>query len=268
VESAWEKSSLVQEFILYKELPVLFARTTVDFHETRTVLKLRFPVNLNYCHVTAQAAYGYADRAFNGEEHPMHGWLDVVGAAPGRDGALAGLALLNDGKYSYDAHDRALYMTVLRSPFYANHTPFAVREGMPYPAIDQGIQRFTYALAPHLGPWQQTGMAKGAQLINQPPVVLPETFHQGPLPQSASFAEVTGEGVLLTSLKLAEDGSGDVIVHLDQVIRKACGAVLRLPILQREIPLELSSGQVLALRIPKDSTKPAVQVDFMEKPVY
>lgn len=267
VASAWEKSSLVQEFILYKELPILFVRTTVDFHETRTALKLRFPVNLNYCHVTAQAAYGYADRVLNGEEHPMHGWLDVAGATPGRDGALAGLAILNDGKYSYDASDRALHMTVLRSPFYANHTPFVVQEGMAYPAIDQGVQRFTYALAPHLGLWQQSHTAQSAQLINQPPAVLPETFHQGPLPQSASFAEVTGEGVLLTALKLAEDGSGDVIVHLDQVTRKACSAVLRLPMLKLEIPLELSSGQVLALRIPRDGMKSAYQVDFMENPV-
>lgn len=197
----------------------------------------------------------------------MHGWLDVTGAAPGCDGALAGLALLNDGKYSYDAHDRALYMTVLRSPFYANHTPFVVQEDMAYPALDQGVQRFTYALAPHLGPWQHTGMAQSAQLINQPPVVLPETFHQGSLPMSASFAEVEGEGVLLTTLKLAEDGSGDVIVHLDQVTRSACSAVLRLPLLKREIPLELASGQVLALRIPRDVTKLMYQVDFMENPV-
>ncbi len=267
VVSAFEQSSLCQEFILYKDLPVLFVRTTVDFHQTRTALKLRFPVNLNYCQITAQAPYGYADRVPNGEEHPMHGWLDVTGAAPGRDGATTGLALLNDGKYSYDAHDRALHLTVLRSPFYANHTPFVVEQGMTYPAIDQGIQRFTYALAPHLGPWQQTDMTKSAQLLNQPPIVLPETFHPGLLPQSASYAKVEGEGVLLTALKLAEDGSGDVIVHLDQVTRKACRGMLRLPLLGREIPLELRPGQVLALRIPRDAAQPAFEVDFMEYPM-
>ncbi len=264
VVSVWHQSKLVQEFILYKDLPTLFVRTTVDWHQTQAALKLRFPVNLNYCHVTAQSAYGYADREPNGEEYPMHGWLDVTGAAPGREGGIMGLSLLNDAKYSYDAHDRALHLTVLRSPFFANHEPFVVTEDMTYPATDQGIQRFTYALAPHLGAWQDGSLPQHTLLLNQPPVVLPETFHSGPLPQAQSFAEVSGGGVLLTSLKQAEDGSGDWIVHLEQATRRPEEAVLRLPALQRTETLTFTPGQVMALRVPRNAKQPVQPVDFME----
>ncbi len=267
VVSCWAQSTLVQEFILYKGMPHLLVKTTVDWRQSRTALKLRFPVNLNYCHVTAKSAYGYADRELDGEEYPMHGWLDITGATPGRDGQIAGLSLLNDAKYSYDAHDRALHVTLLRSPFYANHEPFVVAPDMDYPVVDQGVQHFQYAIAPHLGGWQDAETVRGEALLNQPPVVLPETFHRGDLPQSHSFARVMGDGVLLTALKLAEDGSGDWIAHLEQVTRRAAEATLVLPLLGRQETVGFRPGEVAALRIPRDASRPAYRVDFMENPM-
>lgn len=266
VTSAWEHSTLIQEFILYQDLPVLFVRTTVDFHHTYMALKLRFPFNLMDCQVSAQAPFGYADRDQDGLEYPMHGWLDVTGAIPGLEGATAGLALLNNAKYSYDVHDNAIHLTVLRSPYYANHTPFVVEEDMMYPATDQGLQSFTYAISPHPGSWQTSDIIRHTQLLNQPTISLPETFHTGPLPQAASYVEADGDGVILTAVKLAEDGSGDTILHLDQVTRQACECMLHLPYLDRKFTVSMRPGQVIALRIPKDKALPPYEVDFMENP--
>ena len=49
------------------------------------------------------------------------------------------------------------WVTVLRSPIYAHHDPAAPEPGEPYSFIDQGIQRFRYALLPHADSWAQAG---------------------------------------------------------------------------------------------------------------
>ena len=49
--------------------------------------------------------------------------VDRVMAACRDSGALYGLSILNDGKYSFDVDVRDIGLTVLRSPIYAHHDP-------------------------------------------------------------------------------------------------------------------------------------------------
>ena len=91
-------------------------RATVDWREPRKLLKLRFPTVLAGGVATFEVPYGFIERAGDGAEQPGQSWIDLSG-----DGA--GLALLNDGKYSFDVAGGDLAMTVLRSPIYAHHDP-------------------------------------------------------------------------------------------------------------------------------------------------
>ncbi|MBO5253155.1 MAG: alpha-mannosidase, partial [Clostridia bacterium] len=122
-----------------------------------------------------------------------------------------GLAVLNNSKYSVDFHDDTIGFTVLRSPVYAHHDPYALRDDEEYSYIDQGIQRFSYTLLPHDGCWRKAGVMQKAALLNQPLVTAFETFHKGTLPLRKSFLTVEKENIQMTALKHAYQGEGYVL---------------------------------------------------------
>jgi alpha-mannosidase len=72
--------------------------------------------------------------------------------------------------------------------------------------MDQGRQSFVVRLVPHAGDWRAAGVVRFAAELNQPPFALIETFHDGPLPQAASYAADGDGDVVLTVLKGGEDG--------------------------------------------------------------
>ena len=48
VTSTYGNSRMFQDFSIYKELDYIRVKTTVDWHEKWSMLKLRFPMQLNY----------------------------------------------------------------------------------------------------------------------------------------------------------------------------------------------------------------------------
>ena len=253
---------IIRDYTLYKALPQVHVRVRVDWRETQKCLKFGYPMKLNYMHVRAQAPYGYADREIDGEEYPMQQWVDVSGCTSGMETRPSGLAILNDGKYAYDVHNRTLYFTVLRSPFYANHEPRVVEEGSDeYPVIDQGMQEFRMVLCPHTDGQAMDLLDRKAAQLNAPMTILPEYAHPGKLAASGSLLRVTGT-VMLDAMKLAEDGSGDVILHLHETARRAADALLTAPLLNVEQPLRFTPGQIQCLRIGADGQ--VKQADLLE----
>ena len=257
-------SRIIRDYTLYRALPQVYVRVRVDWRETQKCLKFAYPLKLNYMHVRAQAPFGYADREMDGEEYPMHGWVDVSGCTSGMETRPSGLAILNDGKYAYDTHARTLFFTVLRSPYYANHEPRTVTPGSDeYPVIDQGLQTFSMVLCPHGGGQVMDALDRQAALLNAPMTIQPEYAHEGALPASGSLARAEGT-VLLDAMKLAEDGSGDVILHLHETARQETDAKLRLPLADTEVPLHFTPGQIRALRISPDG-RDVRPVDLLER---
>jgi alpha-mannosidase len=187
VISAYNHSILVQDFTMYPDGDRVDVYVTVDWREQLKALKLRFPINVYFMKITHEIAYGHLELFANGEETPFQSWIDVSGIAYGQNSAY-GLSLLNDGKYSVDVDMHDIGLTVLRSPAYAHHIPTALKPDGHYAYLDQGIQRFSYALLPHTGSWERAGTVQHAAQFNQPPTVLLTSFHpNGTLPQSQSF---------------------------------------------------------------------------------
>ena len=58
--------------------------------------------------------------------------------------------------------------------------------------MDQGRQTFLVRLVPHAGDWRDADVVRLAAELNQPPFALIETFHDGPLPQRASYGDDGG----------------------------------------------------------------------------
>ncbi|MBR4235779.1 MAG: alpha-mannosidase [Clostridia bacterium] len=256
-------SRVERTYTLYKNLPYLFTHVKIDWQETQKCLKIAYPLRLNYIHVRAQAPFGSADRQTDGEEYPMQEWVDVSGCASGAQTLPCGLGVLNDGKYSYDVHDRTLFITALRSPYYANHEPKTVdAAGEDYPVTDRGEQEFELVLVPHEGGQAIWELDRAAALLNAPLIIQSEYAHSGRLKSEYSFMKLEGEGVMLDALKAALDGSGDMIVHLHECERTRCEAELVLNEFGRRVKLKLEPGQLMALRI--NATGECRQTDFTE----
>ena len=199
-------STLSQLYLLYAGEAQVRVEATVNWQERRKALKLMFPVNTENGQAASEIPFGHIEKLMDGKEETMQQWADISG-----DGV--GLAVINNNKYSVDFHDNTIGFTVLRSPVYAHHDPYVLREDEEYSYVDQGIQHFAYALIPHDGCWRKAGVMKAAALMNQPLITAFETFHKGALPLRSSFMSVDRENIQMTALKKAYR-SEDTIVRL------------------------------------------------------
>lgn len=265
VTSTYGSSRIFQDFSIYRELDYIRVKTTVDWHEKMSMLKLRFPMQLNYLRASWEIPYGVAQREPNGEEYPMQNFLDTEGANPGLETAINGLSFLNDGKSSGSIAGKEVSMTVLRSPIYANHEPYQPDENLEYVYVDQGVQTFTYGLYPHDGSWEDACTVQRSRELNEKPIALFETYHKGELPQSASFLSVSANNVLVTVMKEAEDGSGDLILRLVETAGRACETQVEVHGLNREFTLAFTPFEIKTVRIPVHSQLEILENDLLER---
>jgi alpha-mannosidase len=263
VLSTYGSSQLIQDFAMYRDLPQIEVRAMVDWNERFQLLKLQFPLNLNFMRATYEIPYGHIQRPVNGEEEPGQSWLDVSGVVRNSE-ELYGLSLLNDSKYSFDVNNKILSMTVLRSPIYAHHDPFVPDPEGQYTFIDQGVQHFTYVLLPHPGSWETAGTVRRAAELNQPPTAIIETYHaQGKLPQVASYLSVDQDNIVVSAVKRAED-SDDLIIRCYETAKVGTAGTLRLPPWDRVIETTFGPCEIKTLRVPKDPAQPVVETNLLE----
>jgi alpha-mannosidase len=77
--------------------------------------------------------------------------------------------------------------------------------------MDLARQTFTVRLVPHAGDWRAAGVVRRALELNQQPYALIETYHDGTLPQTRSFANDGGGDAVVTVVKRAEDSDAFVV---------------------------------------------------------
>ena len=109
-----------------------------------------------------------------------------------------GVSLINDCKYGHDIHDGVMQLSLLRSPTY------------PDPEADQGLQRFTYAIAPHGGTLAESDTVRFAYELNDPMTALPGSGAETTIPSEFSAVCCNAPNVISETVKAAEDGSGTI----------------------------------------------------------
>ncbi len=277
VERAWGASTVVEEIVLGHDADHLEVRVTLDWREPAHLLKLRVPTALAEPRATFEVPFGTIERPVDGAEQPGQSWVDLTGTVDGPDGpAPAGLVVVNDAKHGYDASPAAadatasLGITAVRSPVYAWHDPRELDPDGAYTYQDQGVQRFRYQLVPHDGDWRAVAPTRRAALLGAPVRAMLETFHDGPLPASTSFADDGGGAVLVTALKPAEDGpadGADLVVRAVESSGRAAHARVDLPVVGRVLVADLGPHQIRTFRVPRDPALPVVEVDLVERPL-
>ncbi|MFE6287275.1 alpha-mannosidase [Streptomyces sp. NPDC057877] len=184
----------------------LLIDTEVDWHETEKFLKLAFPLDVHAERYASETQFGHVHRP----THTNTSWEAAKFEAcnhrfvqleePGW-----GVAVVNDSTYGHDvtrtvrAGDGGTTTTVraslLRAPRF------------PDPETDQGIHRFRHALLP--------GAGIGDAVREGWRINLPERRLTGG-DEVTPLVTTDHDAVVITAVKLADDGGGDVVVRFHE----------------------------------------------------
>lgn len=200
VRRSFGESSIEQTYVLRAGSARLDIETDIDWHENERLLKAAFPVDVRADDARFDIQYGHVRRPTHRNtswddarfEVCGHFWADV--AEPD-----FGVALLNDGKYGHDClgdqDGTTMRLSLLRATNY------------PDPDADRGPHRFTYSLLPH-------GSSLAPVLVESWALNLPPRFTTRE--QRRSIVRVGHPGVVVTAVKAADDGSGDLVVRFHE----------------------------------------------------
>lgn len=199
-------STVEQVLALRPDTGALEIATRVDWHETEKFLKLAFPLDIHADRYASETQFGHLYRPTHTNtsweyakfEACNHRFIHL--AEPGW-----GVALVNDSTYGHDLTravrpDGGTTITVraslLRAPRF------------PDPQTDHGAHHFRHALLPGAS---ITDAVRSGYRINLPPVT------PGVAEPVAPLFTVDNDDVVTSAVKLAEDGSGDVVIRLYEV---------------------------------------------------
>ena len=200
VESRYNDSRLTQYFSL-TESGDLQVRAIVNWHEKRKMLKLRFNTVFDNAKAYYEIPFGVMERDLDGKEYPGLKWQAIKNSE-------GGLAIINNNKYSFSGLDSAMDLTVIRSPYYNDHS--GLMEDAEGTFTDQGEHEFSYGLIPvYEDGWSR--VIKEAILLNNPVTLVVENNHEGSLPFTDSAVNVDKENIIISAIKRSEDQKGTVI---------------------------------------------------------
>jgi len=244
-EQHFGTSTLIRDYYIYPDRDTVDVSVKLDFHEKFRILKFRFPLKLTDAKAFCQIPFGHIERKVDGDEQVSGAWI----AMKEKD---SGISIATDSKHSFDAKEKVLSLTVLRSSLYADH--YGERDEF-CEFMEQGEHTFLYHISPVKG---FAEAERAAEELCMPPVAVQETFHKGALPLSFEGMRLTGEGVSVTAVKQSEDGDGTVVRLLETNGRDTEAT---LSLFGQSYTLPLSHDTVKTLIFTKDGLK---ETDFLE----
>ncbi|MBF4562241.1 alpha-mannosidase [Microbacterium sp. VKM Ac-2870] len=208
VTRSFGSSLLVERIHLEEGSRVLSFDLDIDWHEQQKLLKFAFPLDLHTHSAASEIQFGHIERPIHTNtswdaarfETVAHRWVRV--AEPD-----FGVAIVNDSTYGHDITRRAREgggtETVARLSL--------VRGALfPDPTQDQGRHRVHVGVA--VGADVETAVREGYRAN------LPVRTIEAAVETIEPLVTVDHPGVVVEAVKLAEDGSGDVVVRLYEAL--------------------------------------------------
>jgi alpha-mannosidase len=210
-------SHLVQRTTLTAGSPRVDIEVDVDWRERESTLAAHLPVSVLAGHSSASIQFGHLQRAthentsWEAARHEMvaHRWLHVGEAG-------WGLALVNESSYGH-----SMGRTVIGSePVTMLRLTLLRGASFPDPEADRGrhLLRFGIVAGADIGAAIRHGYevalpVLGRALAQESATDEPATDEPATSPRRTPFIDVDDAGCVIEAVKLAEDGSGDVVVR-------------------------------------------------------
>jgi alpha-mannosidase len=259
VRRTFGRSSVVQTITLASGAGRVDVDCEIDWHESERLLKVAFDLDVAADRSAAEIQFGHVFRPAHANtswdaarfEICAHRWLHVAEQG-------YGVAVVNDSTYGHD---------VTRAQRVGGGTTTRVRLSLlraprsPDPDADQGAHRLRYALVPGAG---IDDAVREGYLVNLPLRTVPGSGAEVP-------PVISVDGAVVESVKLADDGSGDVVVRFYEALGGRRRAVVRtdfahtspypVDLLERQLyspvpdadgTLELRPFQIVTLRFPRE----------------
>lgn len=171
--------------------------TEVDWKELHRLLKVSFPTTIYAENGMNEMQFGYVERPAHKSRSYDKERFEVCNH---RYSALCdggnGFAVLNESKYGIGMNEGALELTLLRAA------------ACPDMRADNRVHHFTYGITAWNGTFEECSVVRQGYEMNVKPLILPGVTAR------FSFAEVEKANIILDTVKMAEDGSGDLILRL------------------------------------------------------
>ena len=201
------RSSIEQRVVLEAGSDLVRVQTTIDWRERHKMLRAEFRPTHYGATSKSEIQFGHisrptteADAVEDAQfEICAHKWI----ATETNDG---GFAVLNDSKYGHRAKSGLLSLNLLRSPTFPDKT------------ADRGVHEVGYAFRPFPA-GDLTGVIRDGYRINNPLRIEPGVSFP-------SFATTTDPGVIIETVKPAENGDG-VVVRLYESLGRPASTALR-----------------------------------------
>jgi alpha-mannosidase len=208
VERSFGPSRSVVTYELRAASPQLGVHVELDWHHDEHLLSMAFPLDVRSETAMCDVQFGVVARP----THPSSPWdAAKFEVCAHRFVSVAepdfGVAILNTGRYGHGVLDGAVRVSLAKAAMY------------PDPNADRGHHEVTLAIRPH-GP----GLAEvrdAAARLNAPLRVVSDGRSTSPMPPVVRVGGVDGNpapGVEVDAVKLADDGSGDMIVRLHEAV--------------------------------------------------
>ncbi|KAJ3111536.1 Glycoside hydrolase, 38 vacuolar alpha mannosidase [Phlyctochytrium bullatum] len=201
-------STLEQRIIITAADKKVEFDTKINWNENRVILKVEFPLNINYDYATYETQFGYIQRP----THYNNSWdlarFEVCGHKYADLSEYGyGVALLNDCKFGYSVKENVMRMSLLRAPKVCYEWLVNNALKAPDSHCDIGTHRIRYALYPHQGHFLESDVVRKAYEFNVPPAALrilakPEDANR--MTVFPTFS-VDSDNIVMDTVKHAED---------------------------------------------------------------
>jgi alpha-mannosidase len=221
-------STLVQDISLRRGSRRIDFTTKINWQESHKLLKVAFPMDIHSNEAIHEIQFGHIRRPNHSSrphdadrfEVSNHKWTAIVEEN-------RGAAVLNDCKYGVSVTGNSINLTLLKSAM------------APDMKADRGVQEFTYSLYTWNGSLADSPVVQEAYDLN-----IPALTFKGNAGESSIFF-VSSPNIVIETVKLAEDGSGDVIVRAYESKRMATHCILStlLPVESASLANMLEEGE-------------------------
>ena len=197
ITTRFSSSVMTQLIRLTAEEEQLEFITDVEWQERHRLLKVSFDTGIDADNAEHQIQFGYISRPAHRSRRYDADRFEVCSHAwTALHDATHGAALLNDCKYGVSADDGVISLSLLRAPTY------------PDAGADRGRHRFVYAYRTWDGPLETSGITEAAEALNDPLITVPG------FSGSLRLMNCSDPTLTVESVKMAEDGSGDLVIRL------------------------------------------------------